>query len=59
MDAQVEGDLEEFVDLYLNSVEVGSRESKSEPVLGRQYSETSQILARYLVTLKRPKGLLS
>jgi ribonuclease HI len=53
MDAQVEGDIEEFVDLHLNTVQVNGEPE----ILDGTYSQEHKDIAKYLCTFEKPEGL--
>ncbi|SCV59861.1 uncharacterized protein FFFS_14430 [Fusarium fujikuroi] len=50
LDAEVEEDIEDFIDLHLNTVEIDGLPK----ILDGNYSPESERLARYLLTLQRP-----
>ncbi|KAI8679254.1 hypothetical protein NCS57_00202800 [Fusarium keratoplasticum] len=53
LDAQVEGDIEDFVDLHLNIVHVNGEPD----VLDGVYSQEHRDIAKYLCTFEKPEGL--
>ncbi|VTT61739.1 unnamed protein product [Fusarium fujikuroi] len=50
LDAKVEEDIKDFIDLHLNTVKIDGLPK----ILNRNYSPESKRLARYLLTLQRP-----
>ena len=53
LDAQVEGDIEDFVDLHLNTVHVNGEPDALDGV----YSQEHRDIAKYLCTFEKPEGL--